>query len=141
MYPHILTLRSDSQSKIAAKCHNFNIFHLFWYHFHYTLLELEMTYAFMALKIAGVLASNGESTPMNSYFGKAELTLVPAQSQRFSVQTALSLSYFFRFLTTSQIFSKLNWAGPLIKSNTDNLKIKLSKNLNTSFWKVLEKVK
>ena len=78
-----------------------------------------MTYAFMALKIAGVLASNGELTPMNSHFGKAELTLVPAESQRRSLQTALSLSYFFRFLTTSQIFSKLNRAGPLIKSNTD----------------------
>ena len=32
----------------------------------------------MVLKIAGVLGSNGEWTPLNSHFGKAELRLVPA---------------------------------------------------------------
>ena len=53
MYRHILTLGSDSQLNIAAKCPNLNNSTCCGTIFYILSLQLDMTYVFMALKIAG----------------------------------------------------------------------------------------
>ena len=131
MYPHILTLRSDSQLKIAAKFRNLNN-------------------SFCCGNIFDILSLQARSGPMPlgfkncwCFLGQMEnrllWTVVQFRESRTKASTSSLIASltvyrllwaslnFLHFWTISKFFSKLNWAGR-DKSNIDLLKIIYPKN-------------